>query len=35
MPTVTLADGRRIVENGLLDHRGGDVTRQVHVEARD
>jgi ketosteroid isomerase-like protein len=33
--TVTRADGRRIIENVILDHRDGRVVRQLEVEAWD
>ena len=33
--TVTREDGRRIVENVILEHRDGLVTRQIDVEAWD
>lgn len=32
---VTLADGRRIVENVIVRHENGRITRQVDVEAWD
>jgi hypothetical protein len=35
MLTVTLADGRRIIENVIVDHPDGLITRQVDVEAWD
>jgi ketosteroid isomerase-like protein len=33
--TVTRADGRRIIENVILDHRDGRIVRQLEVEAWD
>ena len=35
MLTATLADGRRVIENVIVDHRDGLITRQVDVEAWD
>ena len=35
MLTATLGDGRRVIENVILDHDGGHITRQVDVEAWD
>ena len=33
--TVVRADGRRIVENVIVDHRDGRIVRQHEVEAWD
>ncbi len=35
MLTAALPDGRRVVENVIVDHRDGLITRQVDVEAWD
>jgi ketosteroid isomerase-like protein len=35
MLTATLGDGRRVIENVILDHDGGRITRQIDVEAWD
>ncbi len=33
--TVVRADGRRIIENVIIDHRDGRIVRQLEVEAWD
>ena len=35
MLTVTFDDGRRIIENIILEHRDGKVIRESDVEAWD
>lgn len=35
MLTATLGDGRRVIENVILDHIAGRIIRQVDVEAWD
>ena len=35
MLTATLGDGRIVIENVILDHRDGLITRQIDVEAWD
>ncbi len=33
--TVTLGDGRRIIENVIIEHREGKIVKQIDVEAWD
>ncbi len=35
MVTVTMPDGRRIIENVIIEIAGGRVVRQIDVEAPD